>query len=344
MKLRVVERSRLWWGLSLALILIGLAAAGICFAQTGAPLKLGLDFTGGTRLQLELDCSGGSGAAGETSATGEAGGDDRCERPINLEQVRSVLVAQDLTNSSPQLLDRDPAQNDRHVLAIRSKDLSVNQRTALVSALEAELGRFNSSATQIDTVGPVLGQQILSSGLLAIVLALLGIVGFLSLRFQLDYAIFAIVALVHDVAIVVGAFALLGLLGGVEVDTLFVVALLTIIGFSVNDTVVIYDRVRENLQQHPERSINATVDAAVAQTLGRSINTTVSTLLAVVAIFLFGGSTLRFFSLALIIGFIAGSYSSIFVASTLLAWWRSRPGYQPPTPPPPPEPRESLAE
>lgn len=323
MKLSIVEKSRLWWGLSLAVILVGLVASGICFAQTGAPLRLGLDFTGGTRLQLELDC--------RPEALAAQG--DRCDRPIDLGQVEAVLAEQGLGNSATQLLDRDPLKQDRQVISIRSKDLKVDQRTGLVATLAERLGAFDPTATQIDTVGPVLGQQILSSGVLAMVLALAGIVVYLSLRFQLDYAVFAMIALIHDVLVTIGAFALLGWLGGVEVDTLFVVALLTIIGFSVNDTVVIYDRVRENMKQSPEASITETVDAAVNQTLARSINTTVTTLLAVVAIFLFGGATLRYFSLALIIGFVAGSYSSIFIASTLLAWWRSRPGYRPPAPP-----------
>jgi preprotein translocase subunit SecF len=112
----------------------------------------------------------------------------------------------------------------------------------------------------------------------------------------------------------------------VEVDSLFVVALLTIIGFSVNDTVVIYDRVREIIKLNPGQSIDQIIDDAVMQTMGRSINTTFATLLTLFSIFLFGGETLKYFALALIVGFIAGAYSSIFIASTLLAWWRNRTG------------------
>ena len=111
---------------------------------------------------------------------------------------------------------------------------------------------------------------------------------------------------------------------GLEADSLFLVSLLTIIGFSVNDTVVIYDRIRENIAASPEKTINEIVDNAVNQTLGRSINTTLTTLLPLVGIFLFGGQTLKFFALALIVGFILGAYSSIFIASTLLAWWRNK--------------------
>ena len=114
----------------------------------------------------------------------------------------------------------------------------------------------------------------------------------------------------------------MGLTAQVEVDSLFLVSLLTIIGFSVNDTVVIYDRIRETIKADPNRSISEIVDEAVNQSLTRSINTTLTTLLPLVGIFLFGGQTLKFFALALIIGFILGAYSSICIASTLLSWWR----------------------
>ncbi|HEY9658841.1 MAG TPA: protein translocase subunit SecF, partial [Allocoleopsis sp.] len=153
-----------------------------------------------------------------------------------------------------------------------------------------------------------------------------GIMVYLSFRFQLDYAVFAIIALLHDVLITVGIFAILGITLGIEVDSLFIVALLTIVGFSVNDTVVIYDRIRETLQLGSDRHIDDVVDDAVNQTLGRSINTTMTTLLPLVAIFLIGGETLKYFALSLIVGFVAGAYSSIFIASTLLALWRERTG------------------
>ena len=134
----------------------------------------------------------------------------------------------------------------------------------------------------------------------------------------------AIVALLHDLLITLGIFSILGLTIGYEADSLFIVALLTIVGFSVNDTVVIYDRIRETLERTPNRPINTIVDESVNDTLGRSINTTLTTVLTLLSIVVFGGGTLKFFALALITGFLAGAYSSIFIASTLLAWWRSR--------------------
>lgn len=303
MKLNVIKQRSLWWTFSVGIILIGFISMGISLTQVGAPLRPSLDFIGGTRLQFELDCT----VAGN------------CDRPIDESSVREVMARQNLGGSSIQVLGEE-----KRALSIRTSKLDVQERKELENALSAEIGTFDPQKNQIDTVGPTIGRQLLAQGLLSLIVALFGIIAYLSIRFQFDYAIFAIVALFHDVLITLGIFSVLGLTLGVEVDSLFVVALLTIIGFSVNDTVVIYDRIRETQGREPERPINEVVDEAVNQTLGRSINTTLTTELSLVAIFLFGGATLKYFALALIVGFTAGAYSSIFVASTLLAWWRSR--------------------
>jgi preprotein translocase subunit SecF len=304
MKLNVIRQRGLWWTISSALIIAGLVAMLILQQQIGAPLRPSLDFKGGTRLQFELDCT-------------KPG---NCDKPISLDAVRDVLKAEDLGDSSVQLI------GDQKAVSIRTNTLNVEQRTKLQANLEAKLGAFDVKKTQIDTVGPTIGRQLFSSGLLALIVSFALITAYLAVRFQLDYAIFAIVALFHDVLVTVGIFAILGLVNGTEVDSLFIVALLTIVGFSVNDTVVIYDRVRETIQLNPGRHINDIVDDAVNQTLTRSINTTFTTLLTLFAIFLFGGETLKNFALALIIGFAMGAYSSIFIASTLLALWRERTG------------------
>jgi len=301
MKLNVIKRRTLWWFISGTAIIIGLLSMLISWQQIGAPLRPSLDFVGGTRLQLELDCrQPGSG-----------------DRPIELGTVRQVMDAQGLANSSIQILGEQ-----KRAISIRTSDLNVDQRTELEAALSQALGKFDPQKTQINTVGPTIGKQLFASGILALLLSLFGIIVYLSIRFQFDYAFFAIVALIHDVLVTVGGFSLLGLVAGVEVDSLFIVALLTIIGFSVNDTVVIYDRIREILKEKPHQNINNSVNDAVNQTLTRSINTSLTTTLPLLAIFWFGGETLKYFALALIIGFIAGAYSSIFVASTMLAWWR----------------------
>jgi preprotein translocase subunit SecF len=308
MKLHVIRQRGIWWSLSTAVILAGIVAMVISWQQIRSPLRPSLDFVGGTRLQLELDCT-------------QAG---LCDKPIDLETVRSVLAAQDLGGSSVQIVTgKDQRQTG---LSIRTNTLDVDQRTKLQATLIEKVGKFDDTKTQIDTVGPTVGKQLFSSGMLALIVSFVGIAIYLSFRFQLDYAMFAIVALLHDVLITVGAFAILGLVLHTEVDSLFIVALLTIVGFSVNDTVVIYDRVREVIKESPGKHIDDVVDDAVNQTLTRSINTTLTVLLTLTSIFLFGGETLKNFALALIIGFTMGAYSSIFIASTLLAFWRERTG------------------
>ena len=303
MKLNVLKKRSLWWTISAAIILAGIISMVISTATLGSPLRLGLDFVGGTRLQYELDCS-------------KPG---NCDKPIDITTVRQVMEAEGLGNSSIQILGEK-----QQALTIRTKNLNVEQRTKLQDTLSQKIGAFDPKTIQNDTVGPTLGRQLFSSGLLAIILSFAGILIYLSFRFQFDYAFFAFVALFHDVLITTGMFSILGLVAGIEIDSLFVVGILTIIGFSVNDTVVIYDRVREVIKLNPEQDIDQVVEDAVNQTLTRSINTTLTVLLTLFSIFLFGGETLKNFALCLIIGFTAGAYSSIFIASTLLAWWRER--------------------
>lgn len=303
MRLKVIKQRFFWWMVSALAVIISLLAMIFSYTQFNAPLRPSIDFVGGTRLQLEQDCSI----------------PDNCEQPIDITQVREILTEQGLTEASIQVVGEN-----RQGLSIRTKTLDVEQRTNLVSTLESVLGQFDQKQTQIDTVGPTIGQELFRSGILALMVSFFGIIAYLSVRFRLDYAVFAIVALFHDALITSGIFAILGLVAGVEVDSLFLVALLTIIGFSVNDTVVIYDRIRETGQIEPEAEMNQVVDDAVNQTLTRSINTTLTTVLPLLAILLFGGDTLKEFAFALMIGFILGAYSSIFLASTLLAWWRER--------------------
>lgn len=311
MKLQVIKQRRLWWTISSLIILGGIFSMVISWQQIGSPLRPSLDFVGGTRLQVELDCSK----------------PNNCDRAINLAAVRDVMAAQGLANSSIQLLGQE-----QRALSIRTSPLSPDQRVKLIAALSQKVGAFDPTKSQIDTVGPVIGQQLFTSGLLALIVSFVGITIYLSFRFQLDYALFAILALLHDVLITVGTFAFLGLTIGTEIDSLFIVALLTIVGFSVNDTVVIYDRIRETIALNPDRSIDDIVDTAVNQTLSRSLNTTLTVLFTLFAILIFGGDTLKNFALALIIGFTMGAYSSIFIASTLLALWRERSESAPLTP------------
>ncbi len=301
MKFSVIKQRRFWWTISGVLILSSLIAIFLSWQRFNFLVRPGLDFIGGTRLQFELDCTKPK----------------NC-RPIELTTVRSILAEKGLANSSIQIVGKE-----QHALSIRTEPLNVFLRTQIQTALSDKIGIFATNKTQIDTIGPTIGRQLLTSGANALLVSFLGIAIYLTIRFQSDYAIFALVALFHDLVITVGIFAILGLVLGIEADSLFVVALLTIAGFSVQDTVVIYDRVRENLKLHPNQPIDQLVDDSVRQSLSRSINTVFTVLLTLFSIFLFGGETLKIFALTLIIGFTMGAYSSIFIASPLVALWRS---------------------
>ncbi len=311
MKLSINKSRSLWWAISIAFIVAGIISMVISWQNPDikAPLRPSLDFVGGTRLQFERDCSK----------------PDNCDQPIDINVVREVAKAQGLGDSSIQIV-ADKGTGAENSILIRTKSLDREQRSNLQNALSEKVGTFDDQKNQFDTVGPTLGAELFRSGVIALIVSFAGIIIYLTFRFQLDYAVFAVIALLHDVWVTAGIFSILGLVVGTEVDSLFIVALLTITGFSVNDTVVIYDRIRETLKINPDGAIADIVDDAVNQTLTRSINTTFTTMLSLFAIFLFGGETLKNFALALIIGFIAGAYSSIFIASTLLTLWRERSG------------------
>jgi preprotein translocase subunit SecF len=301
MKLAVIKQRKIWWLTSLSIILAGITAMIISWTQFHAPLRPSLDFIGGSKLQYELDC----------------GNPQNCSKPIDINAIRQIAESQGLTGSTVQPIDKTG-------FSIRTKELKLDAREKLEAVLNEKIGKLDVNKVQNDTIGPTFGKQLFTNGILAVGLSFLGIYAYLAVRFKPDYAFFAFVALFHDVFITTGIFSILGLVAGIEVDSLFVVAILTIIGFSVNDTVVIYDRIREVVAANPNEPIDDIVEDAVNQTLGRSINTTLTVLLTLFSIFIFGGETLRIFALCLIIGFSAGAYSSIFIASTLLAWWRSR--------------------
>jgi preprotein translocase subunit SecF len=301
-KFSVTKQRKWWWLLSTVVILAGITSMILSWTnpEIRSPLRRGLDFTGGSKLQYELDCSIAN----------------NC-KPIDIAAVREIVKNQGIADPIIQVVGKDSVG-----LSIRSKDLKVEARSKLEAALSEKIGKFDPKKTQNDTVGPTLGEELFKNGLIAIGLSFGLILLYLTFRFKFDYAFFAFVALFHDVLITTGIFSMLGLVGGVEIDSLFVVALLTIIGFSVNDTVVIYDRIREVISLHPDLPIDQIVDDSINQTMSRSINTTLTVLLTLLSIYLFGGDTLKNFALCLIIGFTAGAYSSIFIASTLFGWWR----------------------
>jgi preprotein translocase SecF subunit len=191
----------------------------------------------------------------------------------------------------------------------------------IVTALEAKLGTIESQRL-LTTIGPVISQELTQQAILLILIGSIGILLWMTFRFHdFRFGMTALVAIVHDVLVVVGAFAILGTFFGLEVDGLFVTAMLTIIGFSVHDTIVVYDRVRENRSRHAGERFSAIVNHSILQTLARSINTSLVVIFTLSALFLFGGQAIRPFILALLIGITSGTYSSIFNAAPLLTVW-----------------------
>jgi preprotein translocase subunit SecF len=279
----VVTYRKLFYILS-ALLVIGSLVWG---------LNTGIDFKGGSIIEIEY---------------------------TGIRPEQSVLA----TSLAPLSLDASIRSTGNNGYIIRMKDINQEQK----NSLSAILGSFGSSTEKrFDSIGPLLGTEALRKALVSIVLVILAIVLFIAYAFRKvshpisswKYGIVAIIALVHDVIIPTGVFAVLGHFKGYEIDTLFVTALLVVLGFSVHDTIVVFDRVRENLNHaKANKPFGEIVGESISQTFTRSINTSMTTLLALIVLYLVGGESTQHFSLALIVGIVAGTYSSVFLGSPLL--------------------------
>jgi len=285
---------RNWYFLASVLMmlpgLIGLAVWG---------LPLAIDFTGGSKLELRLPAASA----------------------LTVEAVQALLAENGLENAIAQL-----AENN--TVIVRSKAMEDATKGKLVAALEARFGG-KSELLAFESVGPVVGAEVTWRAVQAVGVAALGILAYITYAFRgIDhaarYGVCAIIAMLHDVAVVVGVTALLGHWLGWEVDALFLTALLTVIGFSVHDTIVVFDRIRENLLLHRRATYEAVVNHSMVQTLHRSINTSLTALLALLALALFGGSTTFRFVVTLMIGILSGTFSSIFNAAPILVVWENR--------------------
>ena len=228
-------------------------------------------------------------------------------------------------------------KTDNNGLIVRTAFLSENEHQTVLTGLRAKFETKDNKLRedQFQTIGAAVSSQLRQRSITAVILVVLSIVVFVAYAFRgvsfpvasWKYGVTAIIAAVHDVMLVVGVFALFGHLNNVEVDIGFVVALLTVLGYSVQDTIVVYDRIRENLMRHRNVSFSEMVDIGLNETLMRSINTTLITLIPLGALYMFGGLTIKNFALALLIGVASGAYSSIFVAAPLLAYvnkWQNR--------------------
>ena len=307
-KLNIVKYKFLYLCISAILLLPGIFAmiySSITY-PTHSPIKVGIDYTGGTTLQYSV----------REAITNE-----------RLASVREGLVKEGIENPSLQIINVNAANDDnlKAILAVRTKFIDEQSKDA--DKITRIVGtEFKApELVQVSSVGPTLGSELFKNSLIALSLALLGIVAYLTFRFQFDYALAAILGLVHDTLFVLGVFSILGLVYNVEVDALFVTALLTVIGFSVHDTIVVFDRVRENLKYYAKKmSFGEIMNASINQTLARSINTSFTTLITLAALYFFGGVTTKDFVLAMILGIFIGTYSSIFFCSSLIEIWEDK--------------------
>ncbi len=294
--MRLLNYYKYLFALSGLILILGIASLAIF------GLRLGIDFKGGTVSELEF------------------------QQTVDQEKIRSVLAANNIEGYQLQLA------GEKGVI-IRTGSLEKEQHDKITADIKSQVGEFEEK--RFDSFGPVVGEELKRKALYQLLLVSLGIVAYIAYAFRKvsrpitpwQFGVAAIVALLHDLLIVLGVFSLLGHLYGVEIDSLFVTAMLTVLGFSVHDTIIVFDRIRENLKVYAGQSTEFIVNHSISQTLVRSLNTSLTVLFVLLAMLLFGGATIKFFVLALLIGIAAGTYSSIFVAAPMLVLfqnWRNR--------------------
>jgi len=295
----IIQKRKLWFAISggmVALSLIVLLFFG---------LKLGIDFTGGSLLEVRFT--------------------------QDVPAVEDVKVSMDSLELEGEITVQ-PTEGNGYIIRFQSIDEEVHQQ--IVTKLKEsynnpEAEEENLLEDRFEAIGPAIGQELRTKAVSSILVVLISIVAYIAWAFRKiswpikswKYGIIAIITLFHDIFITLGIFAVLGRFMGVEIGLPFVAALLTILGYSVNDTIVVFDRIRENLSRLAKNNFENIVNRSVNETVTRSVNTSITTLLVLLAIFFFGGVSIKFFVLALICGVVLGTYSSIFVASPLLVLW-----------------------
>ena len=271
---------------------------GIFFLITNGGLNTGIDFKGGSSMTLSFPD----------------------EVSVSQTQIRTSLLDIGYSDTTIQNLGNNS-------FFLRTTELDDNEKSIIENNLITNFTPQSSSIiTSYDLVSPVVANETVIAAGWAVLAAVIGIFIYIWWAFRnipnpFRYGIAAIIALIHDTIIVIGSFAILGELLGIEISTMFLVALLTIIGYSVNDTIVVFDKIRENVLIYTNRKFTEVVNLSISETLGRSLNTSFTLLLTLLALFLFGGATIREFLYVLIIGVVAGTYSSIAIASQILVVW-----------------------
>jgi preprotein translocase subunit SecF len=278
-----------WFFFISALVLIASIASLAIFG-----LKPGIDFSGGTSLTLAFNSS------------------------VEQNKLRQEMA--NLGYSEAAIQQMGPSSFLVHI-----REISAQERDTLQGNLETELG---TQLTIIDyySTSPTVGASTARNAGIAIIIAAIGMLIYIAWAFRkmpkpFRWGISAVIALLHDVAILIGIFSFLGWIAGIEINALFITAVLTVVGYSINNTVVVYDRIRENMHRGISSDFTQTVNSSIVETMGRCLNTSLTTLFAVLALFLFGGATIHYFMLALLIGVLVGTYDSMCIAGELLVVW-----------------------
>jgi SecD/SecF fusion protein len=305
----IVGQRKLYFVFSMITILLGIGAMVASFVDYGSPLKLSVDFTSGSLMELQF---------AET---------------VPPEDVRQVFANYQYvdpeTNVPIEFKDTDVTtaeQLGQETILIRSKFLQEDIHTEILQEIRTEIGDFTE--LRFDSVGPAIGQEVGRAGGFAVLIASIAILLFLMFAFRLvanpfRYGMAAVVAMAHDILVTAGVFALCGIFLGWEVDALFLTAILTVIGYSVHDTIIVFDRLRENVPLRRGESFEVVCNRSILETLNRSIVTSLSTMFVVISILVFGGSTIQQFVAILLLGIVSGTYSSIFIAVPLLVAWET---------------------
>lgn len=284
----IIGKRKIWYAISSLLIIASL------FFMVTRGFNMGIDFTGGTIMDL------------------------RFEKAVNINDVRAVLNEYNLSNSTIQLSGESSSSTESENVMIRTVDLEEQERKEVMAGLTDKLGAYQ--VLREEKVGATMGTELIMNAIYATIISWLLIIAYVSYRFEFKFGISAVLGLAHNVIIVLGAFALTQR----QIDSSFVAALLTIIGYSINDTIVIFDRIRENLKLHFRKNgdIVELVNTSIYQTMTRSIYTVSTVLFATFALYFFGGDTTKDFAFTLLIGFFCGAYTSIFIASPLWVTFR----------------------
>lgn len=298
MLVNFVQRRRLYYLISASVIVPGIVAMIYSTIVFGSPVRLSIDFKGGSLYEVQFE-----GPATETA-------------------IREVYT--DLGQDDPIIQQLgDPAENRWQ---IRAGALTADEQSALKAALEERVAPIDESRSTLDVVSPTIGREVTQAAIFATLAAAVIILGFIWFAFRklphaVRYGACAIFAMLHDVLVAMGVMSILGIFFGWEVDALFLTAMLTVVGYSVQDTIVMFDRIRENLPKYRNEDYETVVNRSVLETIHRSLATQLNAVFVMVAILLFGGATIKQFIAILLIGLMSGTYSSIFNAVPLLVSW-----------------------